>query len=99
MKPNRELKSPYLLIGLILGAIAGLLLAPSPGQETWRYLRAQSNQSLDYLNRRTGKLRAWAERALKKGREIMGCHRDSVDTTTEAEKQAYQEEKRETLGG
>ena len=26
-------------------------------------------------------------------------YRDSVDTATEAEKQAYQEEKRETLGG
>jgi len=37
---------------------------------------------------------------VKKGKELIGPHCcDSVKTDTEAQKQAYQEERRETLGG
>jgi gas vesicle protein len=99
MKTNSEFKFPHFLLGIALGAIAALLLAPSPGEETWKYLRERSSKGLDYLNQQAGKLRQSAERVVRKGRNIVGSHRDSVDTATEAEKQAYQEERRETLGG
>jgi gas vesicle protein len=36
MKTNSEFKFPYFLVGIALGAIAALLLAPSPGEETWK---------------------------------------------------------------
>ena len=36
---------------------------------------------------------------VEKGRKFMGHQCDAVDTHTEAEEQAYQEERRETLGG
>ena len=96
MKTNSEFKFPYFLVGIAVGAIAALLLAPSPGEETWKYLRERSNKGLDYLNQQAGKLRQSAEGVVRKGREIVASHRDTVDT---AEKQAYQEERRETLGG
>ena len=99
MKTNSEFKFPYFLVGIAVGAIAALLLAPSPGEETWKYLRERSNKGLDYLNQLVGKLRQSAEGVVRKGREIVGSHRDAVDTATEAEKQAYQEERRDTLGG
>lgn len=99
MKTNRELKFPYFLVGIAVGAISALLLAPSPGEETWKYLRQRSNKGLDYLNQQARKLRQTAEGVVSKGRKIVASHRDSVDIATEAEKQAYQEEKRETLGG
>ena len=99
MQTNGESKFSYLLIGLGLGAIAGLLLAPRSGEETRKYLRRRSNKSLDYLNQQAGKLRESAEGIVKKGKEFIGPHRDSVKTDTEAEKQAYQEERRENLGG
>ena len=99
MKTNNEFKFPYFLVGIALGAIAALLLAPSPGEETWKYLRERSNKGLDYLNQQAGKLRERTEAVIKKGSKLIGSHRDSVDTATEAEKQAYQEERRETLGG
>ena len=99
IKTNSEIKFPHFLGGIALGAIAALLLAPSPGEETWKYLRERSNKGLDYLNQQACKLRQSAEGVVRKGREIVGSHRDAVDTTTEAEKQAYQEERRETLGG
>jgi gas vesicle protein len=44
MKTNSEFKFIYFLVGIALGAIAALLLAPSPGEETWKYLGERSNQ-------------------------------------------------------
>ena len=99
MQTNGESKFSYLLIGLGLGAIAGLLLAPRSGEETRKYLRERSNKGLDTLNQRAGKLRENAEGIVKKGKEFIGPHCDSVKTDTEAEKQAYEEERRENLGG
>jgi gas vesicle protein len=99
MKTNSEFKFPYFLAGMALAAIAALLLAPSPGEETWKYLRERSNKGLAYLNQRAGKLRQSAVGLVRKGREIVGSHRESVDTVTEAENQASQEERRKTLGG
>jgi gas vesicle protein len=100
MKTNDESKFHYFLVGIGLGAIAGLLLAPRSGEETRKYLRERSTKGLDTLNQQAGKPRESAEALVQKGKEIMSrqcCN--SVDTDTEAEKQAYQEERRETLGG
>ena len=99
MKTNSQFKFPYFLVGIALGTVAALLLAPSPGEETWKYLRDRSNKGLDYLNQQVGKLRQSAEGVVRKGRKIVGSRRGTVDTATETEKQAYQEERRETLGG
>ena len=99
MKPNGESNFSYLLIGLGLGAIGGLMFALLARKETRELLRERSSKTLDYLNQHAGKLRESAEAVVKKGRKFMGHQCDAVDTHTEAENQAYQEERRETLGG
>jgi gas vesicle protein len=99
VRTNGEFKFPDFLVGMAIGAIAGLLLAPRSGEETRKYLRERSNKGLDTLNQQAGKLRERAEGMVEKGREFVGRHCNSVDTDTEAERQAYQEERRENLGG
>jgi gas vesicle protein len=99
MTTNGESKFSYLLIGLGLGAIGGLMAAIFGRKETREALRERSGKSLDYLNVQAGKLRESADEIVKKGKEFIGPQRESVKTDTEAEKQAYQEERRETLGG
>jgi gas vesicle protein len=99
MTTNGESKFSYLLIGLGLGAIGGLMAAILARKETRELLRERSINSLDYLNQQAEKLRESAEGIVKKGKEFIGPPRNSVKTDTEAEKQAYQEEQRETLGG
>jgi len=100
MRTDDDSKFSFLLIGLGLGAIAGLLFAPRSGEETRKYLRERSTKGLDTLNQQAGKLRESAEGMVQKGKEIMSRQcRDSVITDTEAEKQAYEEKKRENLGG
>ncbi|MGH7768328.1 MAG: YtxH domain-containing protein [Candidatus Binatia bacterium] len=100
MKSNGGLKFPYFLIAIGIGAMAGLLFALRAGEDTRNYLRERSDKGLDYLNRQAGKLRESAEGLVKKGKELMGAKNGgSVKTDTEAEKQAYEEEKRKHLGG
>ena len=101
MKTNGESNFSYLLIGLGLGlgAIGGLMAALLARKETRELLRARSSKTLDYLNQHAGKLRESAEAVVERGRKFMGHQRDAVDPHTEAEKQAYQEERREHPGG
>jgi gas vesicle protein len=88
MITNGESKFPYFLVGMGLGAIAGLLFAPRSGEETRKYLRERSTKGLDTLNQQAGKLRESAEGMVQKGKEIMSRHCcDSVNTAKEAEKQ------------
>ena len=99
METNGELKFPSFIIGVALGAGAGMLLAPRRGEETRKYLRERSTKGLDTLNQQAGKLLETADGIVKKGKEFIGPHRDSVKTDTEAEKHAYQEDSRGNSGG
>ena len=99
MTTNGESKFSYLLIGLGLGAIGGLISALLGRKDTRELLRERSNKGLDYLNQQAGKLRESADVIVKKGKEFIGPHCESVKTDTEAQKQAHQEERPANLGG
>ena len=99
MKTNGESKYSYLLIGLGLGAIGGVMAALLGRKETRELLRERSRKTLDYLNQQGKKLRETTEGIVEKGKELVSHRRGSIDATTEVENQAYQEERRETLGG
>ena len=99
MTTNGESKFSYLLIGLGLGAIGGLMFALLARKETRELLRERSGKSLDYLNQQGKKLRETTQGIVEKGKELMSPHSRSVDATSEGEAQAYEEERREHLGG
>jgi gas vesicle protein len=99
MRTNGESKFSFLLIGLGLGAIGGLLAALLARKETRESLRESSTKTLDYLNQQGKKLRGITEGIVDKGKELMSHCCGSVDATTEAQKHAYQEERRENMGG
>lgn len=99
MKTREPDRFSYILFGIGLGAIGGLISALLARKETRDVLRARSRKSLDYLSQQAAKLREAADEIVKRGKDFVGPQRDSVKTDTPAEKQAYQEEKREILGG
>ena len=96
MKKREPGKFSYLLCGIGFGALISALLARKDARKV---LRERGRKSLDYLNQQAAKLRQTADEIAKRAKDFVGPQRDSVKTDTEAEKQAYQEEKRETLGG
>jgi gas vesicle protein len=100
MRTNSESKFLYLLIGLGLGAVGGLMAALLVRKETREIIRERSRKSLDYLNQQTGKLRETADVIVQRGKKLITYKRsDSAADSTEAEKQTYQEDRRENLGG
>ena len=100
MTTNGESKFSYLLIGLGLGAVGGLMAAILARKETRETLRERSGKSLDYLNQQVGKLRETADVIVQQGKKLISYEgANAVDRSTEAEKQIYQEDRRENLGG
>ena len=100
MRTNGETKFSYLVVGLGLGAIGGLMAAILARKETREALIERSGRSLDFLNRQAGKLRETADVMVQQGKKLLACKgSNSVVRSTDAEKQAYHEERRENLGG
>jgi gas vesicle protein len=100
MTTNGESKFSRLVIGLGLGAIGGLMAAILARKETLDGLRERSSKSLEYLNQLAGKLGETASVVVQQGKKFLGCKgANSVEHSTTAEKQAYQEDRRENLGG
>lgn len=100
MANNGESKFSYLLIGLGLGAVGGLMAGLLVHKQTREVIRERGGKSLDYLNQQAAKLRQTADAIVQQGKKLMACKgAESVDSSTEAEKQAYQEDRRDNLGG
>jgi gas vesicle protein len=97
MRTHSESKFSFLLIGLGLGAIGGLMAALLARKETRELLRERSTEALDYLSQQGKKLRETSEGIVEKGKELMSHRCCSVDTSTDNE--SHQEERREHLGG
>ena len=97
MTTDGEAKFPNLLLVLALGAVGGLVAAILSRKETRAVIRERSGKSLDYLNQQ---VRETADLLVQQGKKLIDCKgSDRVVLSTVAEKQAYQEEKRENQGG
>jgi gas vesicle protein len=99
MRTNGESKNSFLFIGLGLAAIGALMAALLARKETRKLLRERSSEALDYLSQQGNKLREATEGIVEKGKEFVSHRCCSGDAATEAQEQAYQEQKRETSGG
>jgi gas vesicle protein len=89
---NDEFSSfPYLLIGIGIGVVAGLLLAPRSGEEMREDIRHRTNEGMDYLNQQAEKLRDGAERAVNKGKEWIGRESEKIQSAAEARKPSHEQ--------
>jgi gas vesicle protein len=73
---------PYLLVGIGIGMVAGLLLAPRSGEEMRDDIRRRTNEGVDYLNQQAEKLRDGAENVVSKGKEWIGRQSESIQSAT-----------------
>lgn len=89
---------PYvvLAVGLAVGGLLAMLLARRKVRDL---LRERGMHGVEIVKEQATRLRAAAEDLAKRTREFVGPQPNPVKTDSEAERQAYQEEKREILGG
>lgn len=77
---------PYLLIGVGIGMVAGLLLAPRSGQEMREDIRRRTNEGVDYLNQQAEKLRDGTEKFVSKGKEWIEKQSQNIQSARETKK-------------
>ena len=71
MRTNDDGKFFFLLIGLGLGAIGGLIAALLAREENREALREGGEKSLEYLNEQADKLRDTTEAIIEKGKDLL----------------------------
>jgi gas vesicle protein len=84
-------KLPFFLLGLGVGAAAGLLFAPKSGEELREEMRLRASEGRDYLKRRSGELREQAGHVIDRGRETVQSQREHLSAALEAGRRAYRE--------
>jgi gas vesicle protein len=66
MTTHDDSRITYFILGIGLGLLGGLLLAPRSGEEIREDVRRRTNEGLDYLNQRAERLRERTQEAVKK---------------------------------
>jgi len=79
----------WFLAGLGIGAVAGVLYAPRPGEETRNVLRERAVQGRDVVAERARATREQAAEWVDKGRDSLTDQRDRIRTAVETGFQKY----------
>jgi gas vesicle protein len=66
---NLGAKFAYLLAGVTVGALVGLLFAPGSGEETRKYLSQKAEESRQFAQRKARELGERASAAIDAGKE------------------------------
>jgi gas vesicle protein len=89
METKAESGISFLLVGIGIGAIGGLIVGLLARKETREKVFERGTKSLDYLKERGEKFRESTKDAVKKGGNFLGCRcQESVESTSEGERQA-----------
>jgi len=89
---NDEFSSfPYLLIGIGIGMVAGLLLAPRSGEDMREDIRRRTHEGMDYLNQQADKLRDGVEKVVTKGKEWIGRQTESIQSAVETRNPSHEQ--------
>ena len=79
------------LIGIGIGMVAGLFLAPRSGEEMREDIRRRTNEGVDYLNQQAEKLRDGAEKVVNKGKEWIGRQSEGIQSAVETRKPSHEQ--------
>ena len=81
----------YLLIGIGIGVVAGLFLAPRSGEEMREDIRRRTHEGVDYLNQQAEKLRDGAEKVVSKSKEWIGKQSEGIQSAVETRKPSHEQ--------
>jgi gas vesicle protein len=81
----------WFLAGLGVGALVGVLFAPSAGSEMRETLRSKADEGREFVKERTRKAREQASDLVDRGREVAKQQKEQFKSAYEAGRQAYHE--------
>ena len=81
----------WFLAGLGLGAAVGILYAPKAGRETRETLLHSADEGREFLVSRSRDARESVKEYVDKGKDMVGKHREQINSAIDAGRQAYRE--------
>ena len=81
------------LAGGVVGAVVGLLLAPSSGAETRRKIKATSLDAKDKALEKVETVKSEAAELVERGKEKVAGVKSQIQSAVEAGKEAYTQKK------
>ena len=81
------------LVGLGIGALAGILFAPQSGEESRKYLTRRAEDGKDYAQRKARELRDRATDAMDHSKQLVAREVKNISSAVQAGRQAYQANK------
>ncbi len=85
------MKFAWFLAGIGLGAVAGILYAPTSGDEAREALRAKAGEGRDFVRDQAQRVREQAGQWADRGREVVSQQKENFRQAYETGRQAYQE--------
>ena len=98
MKDDAASKFSYLMIGLGIGSLIGILFAPQSGEETRAFLSSKADEGRRYAKNKAQDARIAAEDLVERGKEIISDQNETLSAALDAGKVAYRREKSKAVG-
>ena len=89
MSSNYISKVGYLLGGLSVGSLIGMLVAPRSGNETRRYLTNKTKKGGEYAQKQAWDLKDRADELVRCGKDLIAAKREQIATAVILGRQAY----------
>ena|SRR5438477_11837030 len=89
----------WFLAGLGIGALAGVLYAPRPGDETREAIRSRAEEGREFMRERARQARDQASGWVDRGRDTLNQQKEQFRSAYEAGRQAYRETTTTETGG
>ena len=93
MADNVGSRISFILVGLGIGALVGILFAPKSGEETREYLSLKADEGRDYAQRKARELRERAEDIVERSKQAASRQKETLSAAVDAGREAYQREK------
>jgi gas vesicle protein len=81
----------WFLAGLGFGALAGIMFAPRPGNETREALRSKAEEGREFVRSRARQAKEQASDWVDRGRDVLNQQKEQFRSAYEAGRQAYHE--------
>jgi len=83
-------KIAYLLLGLSVGSLVGILFAPKSGRETRKYLVQKAREASEYAQVKAREKKELAEDLIRRGKEAVTQKRKQIAAAIDVGRETYQ---------
>ena len=98
MAEKTDSRVSYFLVGVGIGSVLGILLAPKSGEETREYMSQTAEEGSEYARKKARQLRECAEDLVERGKEVLTENTEQITAAVDVGRETYNREKSKAQG-